>query len=94
MDIIDYFALERLYIERRRRRKKVYVTAIVEGFQREGKILKENEGRWLIEFLPYEDDEHFMSGVRLYMTIRDFEIHPIDKQIFEQHLKDIYKELL
>ena len=94
MDIIDYFALERLYLDRRRRRQKVYVVAQIDGIPREGKILKENEGRWLIEFYPYEDAEHFVSGERIYLTIREFEIHPVDKQIFEQHLEAIYRELL
>ncbi len=94
MDIIDYFALERLYLERRRRRQKVHVVAQIDGFPREGKLLKEHEGRWLIDFYPYEDEERFIPGERIYLTIREFEIHPIDQQIFNQHLEAIYQELL
>lgn len=92
MDIIDYFALERMYRERRKVRQKVYIVAEVGGLQREGKIIKEAEGRWLIEFYPYENGERFERGGRLYMSIRDFDIHPIDRQIFEQYVEALYNE--
>jgi hypothetical protein len=92
MDIIDYFALERMYRERRKVRQKVYIIAELGGIQREGKIIKENEGRWLIEFYPYEDSDRFERGGRLYMSIRDFDIHPIDRQIFQQYIDALYNE--
>jgi hypothetical protein len=92
MDIIDYFALERLYRERRRVRKKVYVVAEIAGVKREGKIIKENEGRWLIEFYPYEDNDILMRGGRMYMSIREFDIHPVDRQEFEEYLQALYEE--
>lgn len=92
MDIIDYFALERMYRERRRQRKKVYVIAEVGGLMREGKILKENEGRWLVEFYPYEEGMIKLRGGRRYLSIRDFNIHPVDQQFFEKYLEDLYEE--
>lgn len=92
MDIIDYFALERMYRERRKIRQKVYVIAEVGGLQREGKIIKEIDGRWLIEFFPYEENDHLESGGRAYMSIRDFDIHPVDRQIFEEYLSALYEE--
>jgi hypothetical protein len=92
MDIIDYFALERLYRERRRQRQKVYITAVVGGLMREGKILKEDEGRWLVEFYPYEDGETLLRGGRRYLSIRDFEIHPVDQQEFQEYLDALYSE--
>ena len=92
MDIIDYFALERMYRERRRLRQKVYVIADLGGLQREGKIIKEQDGRWLIEFFPYEAGETLVPGGRLYMSIRDFEIHPVDRQVFEEYLSALYDE--
>ncbi len=92
MDIIDYFALERLYRERRKQRKKVYVVAQVGGLQREGKIIKEHEGRWLIEFFPYEQGEVLENGGRMYLNIRDFDIHPVDQQEFDEHLRALYEE--
>jgi hypothetical protein len=92
MDIIDYFALERLYRERRKQRKKVYVVAAVAGLQREGKIIKEIDGRWLIEFLPYDDGAVLENGGRIYMSIREFEIHPVDRQQFEEFLRVLMDE--
>jgi hypothetical protein len=92
VDIIDYFALERLYRERRRQRQKVYVVAEIAGLQREGKIIKEIDGRWLIEFLPYEDGEVMENGGRIYMSIRDFEIHPVDRQHFEEYWRALMDE--
>jgi hypothetical protein len=92
MDIIDYFALERMYRERRKVRQKIYVIAELGGLQREGKIIKEHEGRWLIEFYPYEDGDHLERGGRVYMSIRDFDIHPIDRQVFEQYVEVLYNE--
>jgi hypothetical protein len=92
MDIIDYFALERMYRERRKMRQKVYIVAEVGGIQREGKIIKEQDGRWLIEFFPYEEHDRLEPGGRLYMSIRDFDIHPVDRQVFEEYLSVLYDE--
>lgn len=92
MDIIDYFALERLYRERRKVRQKVYVMAELGGLQREGKIIKEQDGRWLIEFFPYEAPDRLEPGGRMYMGIRDFEIHPVDRQIFDEYVQALYDE--
>lgn len=92
MEIIDYFALERMYRERRKMRQKVYIVAEIGGLQREGKIIKEQDGRWLIEFLPYEERDRLEPGGRLYMSIRDFDIHPVDRQIFEEYLIVLYDE--
>lgn len=92
MDIIDHFALERLYRERRRLRQKVYVVAQMGGLQREGKIIKESEGRWLIELYPYDDGNLRENGGRVYMSIRDFEIHPVDRQEFEVYLENLHEE--
>lgn len=92
MDIIDYFALERLYRERRRHRQKVFVVAELGGLHREGKIIKENDGRWLIEFYPYEDPATMEPGGRLYMGIREFDIHPVDQQQFQEYLDALHEE--
>lgn len=92
MDIIDYFALERLVRERRRVRQKVYIVAEINGLKREGKIIRENEGRWLIEFYPYEEGDVLERGGRLYMSIRDFDIHPVDRQQFEEYLEALYDD--
>ncbi len=94
MDIIDYFALERMYRERRKLRKKVYVIAEIGGLRREGKIIKEAEGRWLIDFYPYEDEkgERMERGGRMYLNIREFDIHPIDRQEFDIYVEALYDE--
>lgn len=92
MDIIDYFALERLVRERRKHRQKVYVVAEVGGLKREGKIIKENEGLWLVDLYPYEEGDTRERGGRVYMSIRDFEIHPVDRQQFEEYLEALYDE--
>lgn len=93
MDIINYFALSRLYHYRRKQRKKVYVVAELGGLQREGKIIKENEEYlWLIEFYPYDDGHVMEKGGRVYMSIREFDIHPVDQQEFEDHLRALYDE--
>lgn len=92
MDIINYFALERLVRERRKVRQKVYVIAEINGLNREGKIIKEYEGRWLVEFFPYEEGDTLERGGRAYMSIRDFDIHPVDRQQFEEYLEALYDE--
>lgn len=90
MDIIQYFALEQMVRERRRRRQKVFVTAEIDGAQREGKIIREKEGRWLIEFFAGEVNGRFNSTLRRYLGLREFSIHPIDYQQFQQHIEAIY----
>ncbi|MBC8098291.1 MAG: hypothetical protein H7Y11_02510 [Armatimonadetes bacterium] len=92
MDIIDYFALERMYRERRKVRQKVYIVTTLGGLQREGKIIKEQDGRWLIEFLPYDQGKVLVPGGRLYMSIREFDIHPVDRQVFDVYLAALYDE--
>jgi hypothetical protein len=90
MDIIHYFALDQLVRERRRYRKKVYVVADVNGARREGKIIREREGRWLIEFYPVEVDGLTERTTRRYLSLRDFEIHPVDKTQFQEHVDALY----
>jgi hypothetical protein len=92
MDIIDYFALERLVRDRRRQRQRVYVIAEINGLKREGKIIKEHQGLWLIDFYPYEQGEIRERGGRAYMSIREFEIHPVDHQQFAEYLEALYNE--
>lgn len=92
MDIIEYFALERMVSQRRKLRQKVYIIADINGLKREGKIIRENEGRWLIEFFPYEEGDILERGGRLYMSIRDFDIHPVDQQQFEEFLQAFYDD--
>lgn len=93
MDILHFFALDQLYRERRRLRQKVYVIAELGGTRREGKILKERDGRWLIEFFPLETDGIVARTSRHYLSIREFEVHPVDQQQFEDYIRtlnDIY----
>lgn len=90
MDIIHYFALDQLVRERRQFRQKVYVMAELNGIQREGKIIKEREGRWLIEFFAVDVDGLTARTTRCYMSLHDFEVHPVDKQIFEDHVNALY----
>jgi hypothetical protein len=93
MDILHYFALDQLYRERRRLRQKVYVVAELRGVRREGKIIKERDGRWLIEFFPEETDGVIERTARRYLSVREFEVHPVDQQQFDdyiQTLHDIY----
>lgn len=90
MDIIHYFALDQLVRERRQLRQKVYVVADLNGTRREGKIIKERDGRWLIEFYPVDVDGLTERTTRRYMSLRDFEVHPVDKQIFEEHVNALY----
>lgn len=93
MDILHYFALDQLFRERRKLRQKVYVVADVMGTPREGKILRERNGRWLIEFFPTEINGLVARTARRYLSIREFEIHPVDQQQFQEYIKalqDIY----
>ena len=90
MDIIHYFALDQLVRERRQFRQKVYVVAELNGIRREGKIIREREGRWLIEFYPVDVDGLTERTTRRYMSLRDFEVHPVDKQVFEEHVNALY----
>ena len=91
MDIINYFALDQLLRERRRCRQKVYVVADLNGTRREGKILRERDGRWLIEFFPVEVAGLVERSVRRYLSLRDFEIHPVDKKQFQEHVDTLYE---
>jgi hypothetical protein len=96
MDIIHYFALDQLVRERRRNRRKVYVIADMNGTRREGKIIREREGRWLVEFFPVELDGLVERTMRCYLSLREFEIHPVDKTQFQEHvdaLFDAYSDL-
>lgn len=90
MDILHYFALDQLYRERRRLRQKVYVVAELGGMRREGKIIKERDGRWLIEFFPLELDGVVERTARRYLSLRDFEVHPVDQQQFDEYIKTLH----
>lgn len=93
MDILHYFALDQLFRERRKVRQKVYVVADLMGTRREGKILREKGGRWLVEFFPAEVDGVVVQTARRYLSLREFEIHPVDQQKFQEYiqtLQDIY----
>lgn len=91
MDILHYFALDQLYRERRRLRQKVYVVADFGGVRREGKIIKERDGRWLIEFFPLETDAGVIQRTaRRYLSLREFEVHPVDQQQFDEYIQTLY----
>jgi len=90
MDILHFFALDQLYRERRRLRQKVYVVAELGGTHREGKIIKERDGRWLIEFFPLESDGVVERTSRKYLSLREFEVHPIDQQQFDEYIQALY----
>lgn len=90
MDIIHYFALDQLVRERRRSRQKVYVVAELDGARREGKIIRERDGRWLVEFFADEFDGQLARTTRRYLSLRDFEIHPVDKKQFQDHVEALY----
>lgn len=90
MDILHYFALDQLYRERRRLRQKVYVVAEIDGVRREGKIIKERDGRWLIEFFPQETNGLVECTARRYLSVRDFEVHPVDQQQFDEYIRTLH----
>ncbi|GEM_PF-2395151 len=90
MDILHFFALDQLYRERRRLRQKVYVVAEFGGTRREGKIIKERDGRWLIEFFPQEADGVVERTSRKYLSLREFEVHPVDQQQFDNYIQALY----
>ena len=69
----------------------MYVVAELNGTHREGKILREREGRWLIEFFPVEVDGLVERTTRRYLSLRDFEVHPVDKTQFQEHVDALYE---